>query len=91
MTKNIRMKAEGGHYTLNISNARLVHTVTKRVIQKNLWFVAVYALVSLASAIGSYFTSGFWSVGLSVLVTLVTLWLGWYMLREVVSVTHEIR
>ncbi len=85
------MKAEGGQYAVTGGDARLVHTVTKRVVQKNVWFVAAYALVSVASAIGSYFTSGLCSVAISVFVTLITLWLGWYMLREVVSITREIR
>jgi uncharacterized membrane protein HdeD (DUF308 family) len=89
--KDYRIKAETGHYAVTGSDAKLVHTVVKRSIHKNWGLVSFYILISIASAYITYFTSEWVSVALSIAVTIVSLIVGWFMAREIVTTTNEVR
>jgi hypothetical protein len=56
----------------------------REVLQTNRLYFAVWTIVSLGFAGLSYFTSGWVSVGLSVLNWIVTAWLGYYAFMNVI-------
>jgi hypothetical protein len=91
MAKNYRMKAEPGHSQVTGHNVDLVHTVIKRAVVKNVPWIAVYVIVTAGGIVASYFTAEWASVGLSMAVAVITFFVGLRMVKEIITITKEIR
>jgi hypothetical protein len=91
MPKKYRMKAKPGRYAVTAGDVEFRHSVTITVVKKNWPLMAVYAMVTIAGLVGSYFVTGWLSVALSTFVAVVTFGVGYYMLQQVVTTTHRLR
>ena len=90
--KDYRLKAEPGHYGITGHDARLIHTVRKRVLQDRIWWlIAIWFVLTVASIIASYFTSDWVSVAVTTFFAMVTFLVGLKMLTAAVETTREIR
>lgn len=59
-------------------------------MEKNCPLVIIYSIATLGSAVDSYLTDHWLSVLLSLCTAVVTFFLGYSMLREVITITKEI-
>ena len=82
-----------GPASLNLtpSNVEVMHTVTIRAVQKNWKLLSAYGVITVLGWIVSYFTNQWVSVALSVIVAVVTFFIGLRMFREAITTTIRIR
>jgi hypothetical protein len=85
------MKADAGSYAVKGQDARLIHTVTSKVIKTSWPWITLYAVITIAGIAVSYFLSGWLSVIVSALVALTTLGVGLLMGHKVITITNEVR
>lgn len=85
-----RMDVETGHYRLTGHGTKLVHTVVKKTVQKNWPMILGYGAVTGGGIVASYWTNQWISVGLSVLVALITFFIGLRMIRDIITITSEV-
>jgi hypothetical protein len=91
MPKHHNMNTDTGSYGITGFAASQTKTTTTRVIKKNWRLVCLYGFITLAGIVGSYFTSAWISVGVSIIVALITFLVGLRMIQEAVTITREVR
>ena len=91
MTKNYRMDAETGSYGVTGQKVQLTHTVIRSAVEKNWPYLCTYLVVTASGIVASYFVSGLTSVAVSIVVAVMTFFVGLKTLRSVATVTHDRR
>jgi hypothetical protein len=91
MAKHYNLEAEPGHFEITGHPADLMVTTIRTAVEKNWPLIVLYLAITMGGWISSYFTSRWWSVGISVAGSIVTFAVGWYMLQQVVTITKTIR
>ena len=91
MPENYKLEAETGRYELTGQEVGLAHTITTIAVKRNWIWLSVYIVVTVAGFIGSYFTNQWLSVGLSVVVALITFFVGLRMIQQVITITKDVR
>jgi hypothetical protein len=85
------MKGEAGQFGVAGQDARLIHTIISRAVTKNWWLISLYAVITIAGVVVSYFLSGWVSVAVTAAVAVVTFLIGLRMMHQVVTITNEVR
>ena len=91
MPKNYEMKVETGRYVVSGNSTKLTHTTVAEVTRRNWPLLGAYGILTLASIVGSYFTSQWVSVAVSFAFAVITFLVGLRMLVQVVTITNEVR
>ena len=91
MAKHYHMRPEAGQLTLTGHDVKLTHTVIERAVKKNWPLISIYAIITIGGIVASYFTANWVSVGVSLAVAVVTFIVSLRMLREVITITNEVR
>ena len=64
-------------------------SATTRVIEKRWSLIVAYGVITVMSIVASYFTSEWWSVGVTTFVAVITSALGLVMMRDVETTVLE--
>jgi hypothetical protein len=88
---NVRMNAETGSYKLTGQDAKLMHYVIVKVVEKDWPLLSLYLVVIVVGLVASYVTSRWDSVGFSFVVDAFTFVVGLLMVQTVITITNEIR
>lgn len=91
MSGNRDIKADNGSFRLSAGRTTLIKRAIKSAVKKNWLFVTLYALVTIAGIIASYFVNGWISVAVSLFVAILSFIIGLRMLAEVITITEETR
>lgn len=91
MPKEYRLDLEPPKFEITINDAKLRHTVITTAVKKHWRLIAIYGVVTIIGVAASYCTSKWSSVGISIVVDLITFLVGLGMLERVITITNEVR
>jgi hypothetical protein len=84
-------KGETGSFKLTGHDAELIHTVIRSEMKRNWLLLSFYGVITVIDWFASYFTSQWASVALSVVVSVVTFFVGLRMVRKVITTDRRCR
>lgn len=85
------LEAAPGHIKMTGHDAELIHSVIRKVLEKDWPLISVYVVITVVGLFASYFSSGWSSVALSTLVAVATFYVGLHMVRDVITITKTKR
>jgi uncharacterized membrane protein YfcA len=87
----IRMKAETGHFQMTGGGVTLTYRTIVEATKRRWGWIIVYAAVTVFGVVASYWTSKSISVALSLVVAIITFFVGLRMIQTVITITNERR
>jgi hypothetical protein len=91
MSENLGMNAETGANKLTGRDARLKHTVIVKAVKRNWLWLSAYGVITVCGIVVSYLTTGLPSTAFTIIVDVVTYFVGRRMVHEVIMITNEIQ
>jgi hypothetical protein len=87
-------RGEARHYNLALETGSFKLTgheaelkIIAKAVKKNPLLMGVYGVIAVVGLFASYFSSGWFSVAITFVVDVLTLFVGWHMAHEVIKET----